>query len=294
MRGFLRKMASEVPEGGCSPDNPVQYLLRLDEDAHPLNPLIGQQVTLTHTGNIQCLECGRKTKKSYSQGFCYPCFKKLAQCDLCVVSPERCHYDQGTCRDDEFAKNFCMQPHIVYIANSSGTKVGITRPENLPTRWIDQGAVQALPVMRVMTRQQSGFVEVAFKNHISDKTQWQQMLKAENRHVDMIERRDQLMGDIKADLEPVIERFGIQAIQPILDAEVQTFCYPMTRYPTKVSSLSFDKTPDVGGTLIGIKGQYLVFDAGVINLRRFTSYEIEVTVSEAPVAGDAEEQLSLL
>lgn len=294
MRGFLRKMASEVPEGGCTPDNPVQYLLKLDDDAHPLNPLIGQQVTLTHTGNIQCLECSRKTKKSYSQGFCYPCFKKLAQCDLCVVSPERCHYDQGTCRDDEFAKNFCMQPHIVYIANSSGTKVGITRPENLPTRWIDQGAVQALPVMRVMTRQQSGFVEVAFKNHISDKTQWQQMLKAENRHVDMIERRDQLMDDIKADLEPVIERFGIQAIQPILDAEVQTFCYPMTRYPTKVSSLSFDKTPDVGGTLIGIKGQYLVFDAGVINLRRFTSYEIEVTVSEAPVAGDAEEQLSLL
>ncbi|MBO6702564.1 MAG: DUF2797 domain-containing protein [Pseudomonadales bacterium] len=294
MRGFLRKMASEVPEGGCTPDNPVQYLLKLDDDAHPLNPLIGQQVTLTHTGNIQCLECGRKTKKSYSQGFCYPCFKKLAQCDLCVVSPERCHYDQGTCRDDEFAKNFCMQPHIVYIANSSGTKVGITRPENLPTRWIDQGAVQALPVMRVMTRQQSGFVEVAFKNHISDKTQWQQMLKAENRHVDMIERRDQLMGDIKADLEPVIERFGIQAIQPILDAEVQTFCYPMTRYPTKVSSLSFDKTPDVGGTLIGIKGQYLVFDTGVINLRRFTSYEMEVTVSEAPVAGDAEEQLSLL
>lgn len=294
MRGFLRKMANKVPEGGCTEDRPVQYLLRLDDDAHPLNPLIGNHLTLRYTGNIECIECGRKTKKSYSQGYCYPCFKKLAQCDLCVVSPERCHFDQGTCRDDNFARNFCMQPHIVYIANSSGIKVGITKPENLPTRWIDQGAVQALPVMNVMTRQQSGFVEVAFKNHISDKTQWQQMLKAEDRHIDLMGTRDQLMQEIHSDLEPVIERFGIQAIQPILNAEVQTFSYPMSSYPTKVVSLSFDKTPEVGGTLIGIKGQYLVFDTGVINLRRFTGYEVEVEVGEAVAAGDAEGQLSLL
>lgn len=294
MRGFLRKMASHVPEGGCTPDNPVQYMLRLDDESHSLNALIGQQVILRHTGNIECIECGRKTKKSYSQGFCYPCFKKLAQCDLCVVSPERCHFDQGTCRDNSFAENFCMQPHIVYLANSSGVKVGITRPENLPTRWIDQGAVQALPVMNVMTRQQSGFVEVAFKNHVSDKTQWQKMLKAEDQHMDLAAKRDQLMTDIQSDLEPVMNRFGIQAIQPILDAEVQTFTYPMTSYPTKVTSLSFDKTPELGGTLIGIKGQYLVFDTGVINLRRFTSYEVELEAAEAAPTDDAEGQLSLL
>jgi len=261
MRGFLRKMSSQVPEGGCSTDAPV--------------------VSLTHTGNILCLECGRKTKKSYSQGFCYPCFKKLAQCDLCVVSPERCHFDQGTCRSDDFAESFCMQPHIVYIANSSGIKVGITKQENLPTRWIDQGAVQALPIMNVMTRQQSGFVEVAFKNHVSDKTQWQQMLKAEDRHIDLIAARDELMTTAKADLDPVLHRFGIHAIQPITDAEVQTFTYPVEQYPTKVVSLSFDKTPEVKGKLLGIKGQYLIFDTGVINLRRFTSYEIVFSTSES-------------
>ena len=293
MHGFLRKMSSQLPTGGCTPQNPVQYSLRLSDDAYPLNEYIGQSVTLRHLGTIECLECGRASKKSFSQGYCYPCFKKLAQCDLCIVSPERCHFDQGTCRDADFAANFCMQPHIVYLANSSGIKVGITRPENLPTRWIDQGAVQALPVMNVMTRQQSGFVEVAFKHLVSDKTHWQKMLRGENEHLDLVALRDELLAELKPKLDPLIQRFGIQAIQPILNAEVQTLTYPVEKYPTKVVSLNLDKTPEISGTLLGIKGQYLIFDIGVINLRRFTSYEVEVTTG-APAPVLQEGQLSLL
>ena len=293
MHGFLRKMSSQLPTGGCNPQNPVQYSLRLNDEAYPLNEYIGQKVTLKHLGTIECLECGRASKKSFSQGYCYPCFKKLAQCDLCIVSPERCHFDQGTCRDADFAANFCMQPHIVYLANSSGIKVGITRPENLPTRWIDQGAVQALPVMSVMTRQQSGFVEVAFKKLVSDKTHWQKMLRGENEYLDLVTIRDELLAELKPDLDPLILRFGIQAIQPILDAKVQTLTYPVEQYPTKVVSLNLDKTPELSGTLLGIKGQYLIFDIGVINLRRFTSYEVEVTTDAlAPAAQEG--QLSLL
>ena len=293
MKGHLRKMSSEIPEGGCDAANPVQYFLRLDDDAVPLNQHIGSSITLSWTGRIACLHCGRVSKKSYSQGYCYPCFRKLAQCDLCVVSPERCHYDQGTCRDDSFALNFCMQPHLVYLANSSGIKVGITREENLPTRWIDQGAVQALPIFEVQTRQQSGFVEEAFKNHISDKTQWQQMLRAEDRHIDLLEMRDQLMEDVKPDLDPVIERFGEASLKPVTTAAVQTLVYPVEQYPTKVVSLSFDKTAEVSGQLLGIKGQYLILDIGVINLRRFTSYE--VTFNAAGTAPDEPAgQLSLL
>tara|TARA_B110000305_G_scaffold13712_1_gene12878 strand:- start:2753 stop:3634 length:882 start_codon:yes stop_codon:yes gene_type:complete len=293
MQGFLRKMSSQLPTGGCTPQNPVQYSLRLSDDAYPLNEYIGQSVTLRHLGTIECLECGRASKKSFSQGYCYPCFKKLAQCDLCIVSPERCHFDQGTCRDADFAANFCMQPHIVYLANSSGIKVGITRPENLPTRWIDQGAVQALPVMNVMTRQQSGFVEVAFKHLVSDKTHWQKMLRGENEHLDLVALRDELLAELKPKLDPLIQRFGIQAIQPIMNAEVQTLTYPVEQYPTKVVSLNLDKTPEISGTLLGIKGQYLIFDIGVINLRRFTSYEVEVTTG-APAPVLQEGQLSLL
>ncbi len=286
MRGFLRKMAVDV-----SGDNLVQYSLRLDDDQLLLNPLIGHQLSLSFSGSIQCIHCGRSTKKSYSQGYCYPCFKKLAQCDLCVVSPERCHYEAGTCRDDEFAQRFCMQEHIVYLANSSGVKVGITKPENLPTRWIDQGAVQALPIIRVMTRQQSGFVEEAFKEFVSDKTQWQQMLKSEDRHVDLHAEKERLLQQVN--LAPTIDRFGIQAIQLIPESEVATFRYPVDQYPTKVTSISFDKTQTVTGKLLGIKGQYLIFDIGVINLRRFTSYEIEFSHSHAS-DGEQAEQLSLL
>ncbi|MDA0273289.1 MAG: DUF2797 domain-containing protein, partial [Proteobacteria bacterium] len=259
-------MSSQLPEGGCNPESPVEYSLRLDDDTYTLNEYIGQNVTLKHLGTIECIGCGRPSKKSFSQGYCYPCFKKLPQCDLCIVSPERCHFDQGTCRDNDFAANFCMQPHIVYLANSSGIKVGITRQENLPTRWIDQGAVQALPVMNVMTRQQSGFVEVAFKKHVSDKTLWQKMLRGENEHLDLVTLRDELLAELKPDLDPLTDRFGIQAIQPILDAEVQTITYPVEQYPTKVVSLNLDKTPEISGTLQGIKGQYLIFDIGVINL----------------------------
>ena len=292
MRGFLQKMAADVPASGCTHDDPVQYSLRLDDETMPLNPHIGSAIKLAYTGRIACLECGRATKKSFSQGYCYPCFKRLAQCDMCIVSPERCHFDQGTCRDESFAEDFCMQPHIVYLANSSGLKVGITRPANLPTRWIDQGAVQALPILSVMTRQQSGLVEVAFKQHISDKTNWQQMLKSDGEVIDLVEARDTLLPQVEKELGDLTERFGIQAVQPIIDAEVQRFVYPIDKYPTKVKSHNLDKNPEIEGVLEGIKGQYLILDTGVINLRKFTSYEIEFSATGADA--DPQSQLSLL
>ena len=269
MRGFLRKMKTRL-------NTPVDYYLPLGEQEIHLNPYIGDRIQLTFHGRIQCRHCGRASRKSYSQGYCYPCFKKLAQCDLCMVSPERCHYEQGTCREPEWADNFCMQPHIVYLANSSGIKVGITRPDQIPTRWIDQGAVQAVPVFRVASRQISGFTEVMFKKHISDKTQWQRMLRAEDAHIDLCAIRDNLLDQVQADLLVLQNRFGIQAIQSVVNAQVQTIEYPVLQYPTKVKSMNFDKTPQIEGLLMGIKGQYLIFDIGVINLRRFTSYEVEL------------------
>lgn len=280
MRGYMRKMGVVLKE-------PVDYFLRLGEAEIPLNPYIGHRIQLIYHGNIQCQHCGQATRKSYSQGYCYPCFKKLAQCDLCVVSPERCHYDQGTCREPDWGERFCMQPHVVYLANSSGIKVGITKPDQIPTRWIDQGAVQAIPLFEVDTRQQSGFVEVAFKRHISDTTQWQRMLKVDDSHVDLKHIRNELLPQVSAELTTLRCRFGERSIRPIDDAEVQTIRYPVDRYPTKVVAMNFDKTPTVEGILLGIKGQYLILDTGVINLRRFTSYEIElVPLGEALANGE--------
>lgn len=267
-RGLLKKMANRL-------DSTVAYALRLGDASFPMNGYLGQTIKLQYYGVIHCLQCGRKTNKSFSQGYCYPCFQKLAACDLCIMRPERCHYDQGTCREPEWADEFCMQPHIVYLANSSSIKVGITRINQIPTRWIDQGAIQAIPIMRVQTRQQSGFVEVAFKNQVSDRTSWQAMLKNMAEPVDMERRRDELFQVLEPELTALEERFGLQAMQKITDVKTEDINYPVLNYPEKVKSVNFDKQPIVEGQLQGIKGQYLIFDIGVINIRKFTSYEVE-------------------
>ena len=141
-RGSLSKMAVRLGET-------AQYAFRLDEQEVPVNPLLGKRVRLEFLGAIHCTHCGRKTKKSFSQGYCYPCFTKLAQCDSCIVSPEKCHFDAGTCREPEWGERFCMTDHVVYLANSSGVKVGITRASQIPTRWLDQGASQALSLIHI-------------------------------------------------------------------------------------------------------------------------------------------------
>ncbi len=270
MRGFVKKLVSKHSD-------PVEYFLPLDDDLVALNPLIGNRIRLEHLSRIHCSNCGKVSRKSYSQGYCYPCFKKLPQCDLCMVSPERCHYSKGTCRDDEFAQTFCMQPHVVYLANSSGLKVGITKQQQIPTRWIDQGAVQAMPMLVTQSRQIAGFAEVVFKEHISDKTQWQRMLKSEGQPVDILGARQQLLEDVSLALEQLKTQFGSGAYQIVTETEITEIQYPVDFYPTKVTSLNFDKSPIIEGTLFGIKGQYLIFDIGVINMRRHASYEVELT-----------------
>ncbi|HPY40033.1 MAG TPA: DUF2797 domain-containing protein, partial [Thiolinea sp.] len=170
--GILRKMHTKLAE-------PVEYQLVLNQTEIALAPLLGKALSLSHTGNIYCIHCGRHTKKSFNQGYCYTCFMKLAQCDTCIIKPELCHYAAGTCREPQWGEQHCMQPHFVYLANSSALKIGITRQGQIPTRWIDQGAVAALPILKVQSRYLSGLMEVAFKDHVADKTNWQQMLKSE-------------------------------------------------------------------------------------------------------------------
>lgn len=268
-RGSLSKMAVRLGET-------AQYAFRLDEQEVPVNPLLGKRVRLEYLGAIHCTHCGRKTKKSFSQGYCYPCFTKLAQCDSCIVSPEKCHFDAGTCREPEWGERFCMTDHVVYLANSSGVKVGITRASQIPTRWLDQGASQALPIFRVATRQQSGLVEDLLRTQVADKTNWRALLKGDAVPLDLPAIRDQLLESCAEGVAGLQQRFGLQAIQPVGDAEVLEIRYPVEAYPTKVASHDLEKTPVVEGILRGIKGQYLILDTGVINLRKYTAYQVAV------------------
>lgn len=266
--GTLRKLKSSL-------DNGVEYSLPVGDQLVPLNPLIGKPITLKHTGNIYCCSCGKKTKKSYSQGHCFVCMKKLASCDMCIMKPETCHYDAGTCREPQWGEDNCMVDHFVYLSNTSSLKVGITRHTQIPTRWIDQGATQGLPIFKVKTRYISGLIEVELAKHIADKTNWRTLLKGDGAPMPLEERAKELIPLVMPVVDEIKAKFGDDAVE-LLEDSITDIAYPVTEHPTKIVSHNFDKEPVVKGTLKGIKGQYLILDTGVINIRKFTSYEVEV------------------
>ena len=247
---------------------PVRYGLQLSTVHFDLTSMVGKLIRLSYSGTILCQNCGKKTKKSYAEGHCYPCTMKLASCDLCILRPETCHYDKGTCREPAWGEENCFKSHVIYLANSSGLKVGITRKTQVPTRWMDQGASEALPISEVKNRFLSGPIEVLFKKHISDKTDWRKMLKGDPESIDLIATRDRLLKEVAEDLK-LFE-------YTLLDEPVVKFKYPIEKYPEKVTSFNLDKTPEVTGRLIGIKGQYLILDTGVLNVRSHSGYEVTV------------------
>ena len=272
-------MSQEIATGGVRKmrtalESPVQYRMILGEQEIPLNDRLGSRLKLVYQGVIHCIHCGRKTNKSFSQGYCYPCFRRLAQCDSCIMSPEKCHYHLGTCREPEWGETNCMIDHFVYLANTSGLKVGITRGTQVPTRWMDQGAVQAQPVFRVSSRFQSGLVETVFARHIADKTNWQAMLKGDPEPRDLEQARQQLTEECRPEVDALRDEHGLQAITELVGEDETRIRYPVLEYPTKVKSFNLDKDPVVEGTLTGIKGQYLIFDTGVINMRKYGGYEL--------------------
>ncbi|MDH5517796.1 MAG: DUF2797 domain-containing protein [Gammaproteobacteria bacterium] len=239
-----------------------------------MNNLIGKSIKISFQNEINCISCGAKTKKSYSQGHCYMCMKTLPECDMCIMKPETCHYAAGTCRDSSWADDHCMQKHYVYLANSSGIKVGITRGTQIPTRWMDQGAVQALAIFEVKDRLMSGLLEVIIKKHVSDRTDWRKMLKGIAEEIDLIKYRDEIMQTCADEIAALKQQHGERALTALTDNTLVDINYPVLDYPEKVKSYNFDKTPEISGVLKGIKGQYLILDSGVLNIRKFSGYHV--------------------
>lgn len=259
--GFLSDLQHE-------PNVPVQYYLPLDDKRIHLNPHLGQTIELRFLGEKACCVCGRKAKKLFNNGYCYPCFTKLAECDLCIVKPHECHHHLGTCRDDEFAQANCMTPHYVYLALSSGIKVGLTRKSRGQARWIDQGAIQAIPIAEAPTRKAAGEMEYFISQHIPDKTDWRKMLSGKVEEADLLELRERVRG-----LLP--EEFHAYLLD---EQELYEFTYPILETLEKIKSLSFDKQDVISGRLLGIKGQYFILDHAVVNIKKHTGYKVEVTL----------------
>ena len=251
-------------------ENPVHYEMPIGEEMVHMNKFIGKYIILKWEKQINCIACGRNTNKSFAQGFCYPCFINAPETSECILRPQLCQAHEGIARDMEWAERHCLQDHFVYLAISSGVKVGVTRSAQIPTRWIDQGAWQAIKLAKTNNRYNAGLIEVALKEHISDRTQWQRMLK--NQLVDGINLLDK-KKEMLEHLSNELRQFECD------DNEITEINYPVEEYPEKVKSLSFDKFNEIEGRLWGIKGQYLMFDDGtVLNIRKHNGYKVGLEV----------------
>jgi len=263
--GNILKMESKYIDA----TTPVEYTLPIGSEKLALNPLIGSHISFHFDGVINCIATGEKIKKSYNQGYSYKAFLKLAACDICIVRPELCHYHKGTCREPKWGEQHCMIPHVVYLAQSSHVKVGITRHSQIPYRWIDQGATRALPILKVPNRYISGLVEREIAQYLPDRTNWRKMLLGEcDEEQDLSRMRESIYlqhGDF-------LDQVGAEDV----DDPPCEITYPILQLPKRINSLSFDKTPKIEGTLFGIKGQYLIFDTGVVNMRKHQGYHLEI------------------
>lgn len=260
--GVLRKMQTEN-------GSPIQYFLVFENDFINMNQALDKEVQIDFI-KFQCLNCGQD-RPIYRQGFCKTCFYETPTAGEWIMKPElsTAHLDQED-RDLEFEKRMQLQPHIVYLANSSNVKVGVTRKSQVPTRWIDQGAHEAIEIVEVPNRYLAGITEVALKDHVSDKTSWQKMLKNDIEDLDLTEWRSKLKPYIP---EEVSQYF-------IEDNSETNLEFPVLQYPEKVKSLNLDKTPSYKGVLKGIKGQYLIFeDNTVFNVRGSEGYYVGITIN---------------
>lgn len=278
----MTKITGQLYKMSAKAGDPVEYSFSLhDKDGKALAPIsvnacLGKNLSLSFDGAINCIACNRAIKKTYNQGYCFPCMQKLAACDMCILKPELCHFHLGTCREPEWGIANCFIPHIIYLANSSGLKVGITRETQVPTRWIDQGAVQALPILRVQSRFQAGLLEVAVAKLISDKTDWRKMLSSKSPEINLAEERDKIFASIASQIQQISGKFKFGDIEMLTSEKPYEFHYPVLAYNEKITALNLDKTPNFSGVLQGIKGQYLIFKDGVLNLRKYTGYQITI------------------
>ncbi len=263
----METLSGVVKKMHTNGESQVEYQWVSGESKMPLNPLLGKKLKLEFAGKISCIHCQRPIKKSFNQGYCFPCSQKLAACDMCILKPELCHYFNGTCREPEWGEKHCMIPHTVYLANSSGPKVGITRSHQQKTRWVDQGASQAIVLGVVPNRKISGEIETSLKSQVADKTNWRKMLQNAQPELDLRQLKQELLKHWPSELAGSIANSED-------GNNIFEFNYPVLEYPTKISSFNLDKKPIAEGSLMGIKGQYLIFDTGVINIRKYTGYEI--------------------
>ena len=267
--GNIRKMRTELSDE-------VQYTLPLYEVIEPLemvsmNQFIGQEISLQFENEINCVVTGKRIKKAYGDGMSYDAFMSSPMASPSIIRPELSRIHEGIAlRDKEWEEKHHLTPHLVYLSLTSEVKVGVTRETNIPYRWIDQGAVEAIILAEVPYRQLAGAIEVALKEYRSDKTNWRKMLKNEYEPTNLLDHKDELIAYLDEDLQQFISN----------NDEITKIKYPVMSYPIKVTSMKLDKIPLIEKKLKGIKGQYLIFsDDTVFNMRSHSGYKVTLEAS---------------
>jgi len=261
LEGNILKMRTELA-------TPVNYFLPVGEMEISMNGLIGKEISMNFTGQINCISCGKQTKTSFSQGFCYNCLQTAPEAGESVIRPELSKAHLGIARDMEWAEKHDLIDHIVYLAVSGDVKVGVTRHHQIPTRWIDQGASSAIKLATTPNRHIAGIIEVFLKKHFTDKTNWRTMLKNEiAEHINLLNEKEKVYN-----LLPIELRKYFNPENSIIEIE-----YPVLTFPENIKSIGFDKTPVIEGVLTGIKGQYLIFEnESVLNIRKHNGYFLQI------------------
>ncbi|MBE50734.1 MAG: hypothetical protein CMP51_03485 [Flavobacteriales bacterium] len=265
MTQYIRKMSTSLKDV-------VEYTLEINDTSHVMNNYIRKHISISWKGSVICQSCQKLMKKFYRSNFCYKCFWESPLASQSIFKPELCtaHLNIKD-RDLEWEKKFQIAPHFIYLANSSGLKVGITRGSQGVIRWMDQGASQAILIAEVPNRRFSGDIEVALKQYVKDTTNWRKMLSGEPDPIDLIQMKDDLIKHIPNDFKKYI----------IKENNITSIKYPIYKYPKKIKSIKLEKVNRIEGVLNGIKGQYLMIDEDkVFNMRSHEGYIIDFTVQE--------------
>jgi hypothetical protein len=257
-RGALEKMSA-------FPGNPIVYYLTLGDNFIKMNDLIGKSLQFQYLNSITCF-CGNQVSRVFRQNFCYDCFMTKPEAGEPIFNPEKSQAHLGIeDRDLAYESAYQLTPHIVYLAQSGGLKVGVTRKTQIPTRWIDQGASEAIVLAETTNRYEAGIIEVFLKDHLSDKTHWQRMLRSEGDPIDLIEEKNRVMHLLPDPFKQFISS----------DHYVTRLVYPIAKQPEKIKSVKLNGPQPFQDILTGIRGQYLIFESGfVTNIRAQEGLEV--------------------
>ena len=260
-QGVVKKMVTEL-------STPINYFIEFEDNFIHLNQFIDKLFKFECIG-YSCLSCS-ESQNLYRQGFCKSCFFESPLAGDWIMRPElsKAHLNIAD-RDLDYEKKIQLQPHVVYLSNTGRIKVGVTRKSQIPYRWIDQGAHEAVELLQTPNRFLAGEAEVALKKYMSDKTNWRSMLKNERDSSNIKSSKDHAKNFIPSNL-----------LHYFVDASnVLSIDFPVVEYPNNPKSIKLNKDSFFSGILKGVKGQYLIFEKNqVLNYRAHEGHIFKIEI----------------